>query len=124
MDPERAWEIFRGALDADLDDAQGGTTRAGVHLGAMAGTIDVVQRSFAGLRLTADALVFAPQLPRELRSVAFRVRYRDHLLDVRLEPERLSVASAPGDAAPVHLRLGSEEVLLRAGASHHFRLSE
>ncbi|HKU11804.1 MAG TPA: HAD-IA family hydrolase [Sinomonas sp.] len=124
MDPERAWEMFREALDADLDDTQGGTTRAGVHLGAMAGTIDVVQRSFTGLRLTSDALVFAPQLPRELRSVAIRVRYRDHLLDIRLERQRLSVSSAPGDAGPVRLRLGDQEVLLSAGASQHFTLDE
>ncbi|KHL04206.1 HAD-IA family hydrolase [Sinomonas humi] len=124
MDPERAWETFREALDADLDDTQGGTTRAGVHLGAMAGTIDVVQRSFAGLRLTADALVFAPQLPRELRSVAFRVRYRDQLLDIRLEHGRLSLVSAPGDASPIRLRVGNEEALLAAGGSHHFRLSK
>lgn len=122
MNAERAWETFREALDADLDDTQGGTTRAGVHLGAMAGTLDVVQRSFSGLRLTADALVFAPQLPTELRSVGFRVRYRDQLLEVRLEHARLSVTSAPGDAAPVRLRLGREEVLLVPGGSHHFRL--
>jgi trehalose/maltose hydrolase-like predicted phosphorylase len=124
MDPERAWETFREALDADLDDTQGGTTRAGVHLGAMAGTIDVVQRSFTGLRLTSDALVFAPQLPHELRSVAFRVRYRDHLLDIRLERHRLSVSSAPGDAGPICLRLGDQEVLLSPGASQHFTLLE
>jgi trehalose/maltose hydrolase-like predicted phosphorylase len=90
----------------------------------MAGTIDVVQRSFTGLRLTSDALVFAPQLPRELRSVAIRVRYRDHLLDIRLERQRLSVSSAPGDAGPVRLRLGDQEVLLSAGASQHFTLDE
>ena len=55
-DPHRAWATFREALDADLDDTQGGTTHTGVHLGAMAGSIDVVQRSFAGLRMRQDAL--------------------------------------------------------------------
>lgn len=45
-DPDRAWSTFREALAADLDDTQGGTTRTGFHLGAMAGTIDIVQRSF------------------------------------------------------------------------------
>lgn len=122
IDPERAWETFREALDADLDDTQGGTTRAGVHLGAMAGTIDVVQRSFAGLRLTGDALIFAPQLPEGLRSVAFRVRYRDQLLEIQLRREHLVVASVPGDAAPVRIRVGGEEILLPAGTSHRFPL--
>jgi len=122
IDPERAWETFREALDADLDDTQGGTTRAGIHLGAMAGSIDVVQRSFAGLRITRDALVFSPRLPKELRRVTFNVRYRDQLLAVFLEKGRLRVSATPGDASPVLVRLGTEHVLLHAGQDHEFRL--
>ncbi|HET8879088.1 MAG TPA: glycosyl hydrolase family 65 protein, partial [Arthrobacter sp.] len=120
-DPEQAWATFREALDADLDDTQGGTTSSGIHLGAMAGSIDVVQRSFAGLRITRDALTFTPRLPAELRRVSFQVRYRDQLLAVHLETERLLVAAAPGDAAPVLVRVGPQEVLLRAGEQHEFR---
>lgn len=122
LDPERAWDTFREALDADLDDTQGGTTRAGIHLGAMAGSIDVVQRSFAGLRITRDALVFSPSLPKELRKVTFNVRYRDQLLAVSLEKDRLRVAATPGDASPVLVRLGNQQVLLHAGQDHEFRL--
>ncbi|HSN35210.1 MAG TPA: HAD family hydrolase, partial [Arthrobacter sp.] len=114
-DPERAWAVFREALDADLDDTQGGTTRAGIHLGAMAGTVDVVQRSFAGLRITRDALDFAPRLPAELSRLDFQVRYRDQMLAVHLEHDRLMVSAAPGDAAPVLVRVGAQRVLLRAG---------
>jgi trehalose/maltose hydrolase-like predicted phosphorylase len=119
--PERAWATFREALDTDLDDTQGGTTRAGIHLGAMAGSIDVVQRSFAGLRITRDALDFTPRLPAELSRVEFQVRYRDQLLAVHLGPDRLRVSAAPGDAAPVLVRVGGEKVLLRAGQEHEFR---
>ena len=120
-DPEQAWATFREALDADLDDTQGGTTSSGIHLGAMAGTIDVVQRSFAGLRITRDALDFAPRLPAELSRVDFHVRYRDQLLAVHLETDRLRVSAAPGDAAPVLVRVGAQRVLLRAGQVHEFR---
>jgi trehalose/maltose hydrolase-like predicted phosphorylase/beta-phosphoglucomutase-like phosphatase (HAD superfamily) len=119
-DPERAWATFREALDADLDDTQGGTTSSGIHLGAMAGSIDVVQRSFAGLRITRDALHFTPRLPAELRRVDFQVRYRDQLLAVHLETDRLLVSAAPGDAAPVLVRVGTRKVLLRAGEEHEF----
>ena len=123
-DPEKAWTTFREALDADLDDTQGGTTRSGIHLGAMAGTIDVVQRSFAGLRITRDALDFAPRLPAELSRVDFHVRYRDQMLAIHLERDRLRVSAAPGDAAPVLVRLGTRRVLLRAGEEHEFLLKE
>ncbi|PVZ60320.1 HAD family hydrolase [Arthrobacter sp. H-02-3] len=119
-DPERAWATFREALDTDLDDTQGGTTSTGIHLGAMAGSIDVVQRSFAGLRITRDALDFTPRLPAELHRVEFQVRYRDQLLAVHLGPDRLRVSAAPGDAAPVLVRVGAEKVLIRAGREHEF----
>lgn len=119
-DPERAWATFREALDTDLDDTQGGTTRTGIHLGAMAGSIDVVQRSFAGLRVTRDALDFTPRLPAELSRVEFQVRYRDQLLSVHLGADRLRVCASPGDAAPVLVRVGAEKVLLRAGQEYEF----
>ena len=50
-DLSRSSEPFREALVTDLDDTQRGTTREGMHLGAMAGTADIVVRSFAGLTL-------------------------------------------------------------------------
>jgi trehalose/maltose hydrolase-like predicted phosphorylase len=122
MDPDRAWSTFREALTADLDDTQGGTTHTGIHLGAMAGTIDVIQRSFAGLRITRDALVFSPKMPTGIRAVSFRVRYRDQLLEVSLNHRTLTVSAAPGDAAGVCVRVGSEKVLLAAGETRKFLL--
>lgn len=38
LDRCTAWSEFCEALDADLDDTQGGTTGHGIHLAAMAGT--------------------------------------------------------------------------------------
>ncbi len=87
----------------------------------MAGTIDVVQRSFAGLRPTEDALIFAPQMPTGIRSVAFHVRYRGQLLKVKLDREHLDVASSPGDASPARIRVRGEEIQLQSGTSHRFR---
>ncbi|MDJ0498279.1 MAG: glycoside hydrolase family 65 protein, partial [Acidimicrobiia bacterium] len=48
-DRKRSWEFFEGALLSDVTDIQGGTTPEGIHLGAMAGTVDLVQRGFTGL---------------------------------------------------------------------------
>ncbi|WP_028267432.1 beta-phosphoglucomutase family hydrolase [Arthrobacter sp. MA-N2] len=124
MDPDRAWNTFREALTADLDDTQGGTTHTGIHLGAMAGTIDVIQRSFAGLRITKDALLFSPKMPKGIRAVSFRVRYRDQLLEVSLDHATLTVSAAPGDSAAVCIRVGSDEVLLGAGSVRKFVLGE
>ncbi len=43
-----AWKLFAEALESDISDIQGGTTGEGIHLGAMAGTVDLIQRCFTG----------------------------------------------------------------------------
>ncbi|MEW1806105.1 HAD-IA family hydrolase [Pseudarthrobacter sp. NPDC080039] len=122
LDADRAWDSFREALDADLDDTQHGTTRSGIHLGAMGGTIDVVQRSFAGLRFSGDTILFAPNLPTGLRAVAFEVLYRGHLLRVHLKGRHMSIASGPGDAGPIKVRVHGRDVVLPPGQTRHFPL--
>ena len=37
-----SWDVFTEALVTDVADIQGGTTPEGIHLGAMAGTVDVL----------------------------------------------------------------------------------
>lgn len=44
-----AWKFCQEALRGDIADVQGGTTGEGIHLGAMAGTLDLVQRGLTGL---------------------------------------------------------------------------
>jgi len=95
----------------------------GIHLGAMAGSIDAVQRTFAGLRMAGEELTFSPLLPKGLRSVRFTVSYRGQLLSVALDHQRLTVSTAPGSAAPVRIRIGATKLLLGAGQSHSFPLS-
>ncbi|WP_019481415.1 beta-phosphoglucomutase family hydrolase [Arthrobacter sp. TB 23] len=121
-DPNRAWDSFREALDADLDDTQDGTTKSGIHLGAMAGTIDVVQRSFAGLRLNGDHLVFEPSMPAGLGAVAFSISYRGHQLQINLSPGRLDISSAPGDATPIWIQVNAQTKPLAAGDLKSFSL--
>lgn len=55
-DRAASWGCFTEALAADLHDTQGGTTREGIHLGAMAGTIDLAERCYLGLETREDAL--------------------------------------------------------------------
>ena len=68
---------FAEALQSDVSDIQQGTTAEGVHLGAMAGTVDLVQRVATGIEVTRDVLRFNPQLPPELERLDMRIRYRE-----------------------------------------------
>ncbi|WP_217914766.1 HAD-IA family hydrolase [Miltoncostaea marina] len=99
FDQSRAWDLFRDALVADLDDTQGGTTAEGIHLGAMAGTIDIVTRSFAGMTLHGNRIGFAPRLPDGLRHVQFQIHHRGHRVRVSLDRSRLRLTAAPSATA-------------------------
>ncbi|WP_268235536.1 HAD-IA family hydrolase [Kocuria dechangensis] len=123
IDTTRAWSVFRQALLADLDDTQGGTTREGVHLGAMSGTIDIVVRAFAGLHIETAALAFTPRLPEHLREVGFQVLYRGHRIDVALSTDALHVRLQPSSAPPVHISVAGDHAELSGGHDHSFPLS-
>lgn len=115
-DPARGWATFREALAADLDDTQGGTTREGIHLGAMAGTIDIITRSFAGTHVEDNTVAFDPQLPKGLRSAQFTVMYRGQRMGVVITPTQLEVTAHPSANTPqIRVRTGAVNTAMPAG---------
>jgi trehalose/maltose hydrolase-like predicted phosphorylase len=82
---ERSWKLFLDALKSDISDIQGGTTSEGIHLGAMAGTVDIVQRCYTGMEVRDDVLWLNPALPDALNELELRVRYRGHWFTLRIE---------------------------------------
>jgi len=103
-----SWPAFRRGLMSDVTDSQGGTTAEGIHLGAMAGTVDMVQRGYLGVALHDDALWLDPRLPAQLTEVRAALRYRGQWLDVVATHEELRVAARTGPAAATAIfpRLG------------------
>lgn len=115
-DPAAAWQHFAAALESDLRDIQGGTTREGVHLGVMAGTVDLVERGYTGLEVREGALCFAPHLPDEIAEISFAMVFRGELLEVACTHALLRVGmagSAPHVALPV--RVYGEAFTLASG---------
>ena len=81
---QHAMDFFLEALQSDVSDVQHGTTAEGIHLGAMAGTVDLVQRVSTGIEVRGDVLRLNQELPREIERLDMRIRYREHSLDLRL----------------------------------------
>jgi trehalose/maltose hydrolase-like predicted phosphorylase len=122
-DRPRSWRFFAEALASDLHDVQGGTTAEGIHLGAMAGTVDLVQRCYTGLETREDVLWLNPSLPEELDGLDFDVRYRGHWwINLHLTPQLLRVSFATSDAPPVRIGVKGLVVEIRPGTSHEFPL--
>ena len=106
---EESWKHFREALMSDIEDVQGGTTHEGIHLGAMAGTLDLLQRCYSGLEIRDDVLWLNPRLPEELRKVSFHIRYRGHWMELFIDRKKLRIRFDKGYAAPVTIAVKGEK---------------
>lgn len=122
-DRPSSMKFFAEALQSDVSDIQQGTTREGVHLGAMAGSVDLIQRVSTGLEVKGDVLRIDPELPRELERLDMRIRYRGHSLDLGLTRQSLTVRGCNRDVAPISLRVDGEVCELVGGATRTFPLN-
>ena len=114
-DREGSWQYFLNALGADIDDIQGGTTAEGIHLGAMAGTVDILHRCYTGFETRGDTLHFAPTLPRDVHKLSVTIRYRQQRIVVTIDHKTLSLQSMPGSGAPITVCYGDDVRPLHAG---------
>ncbi len=95
IDREQSWKLYREALRSDFEDVQGGTTKEGIHVGAMAGTVNMVLNRYAGVDTRGDNLSIDPRLPPAVRRISFGVEYRGKWVDVTVTHEELRLLMEP-----------------------------
>jgi trehalose/maltose hydrolase-like predicted phosphorylase len=124
LDPESSWDRFLVALRSDVDDIQGGTTKEGIHLGVMAGTLDVMQRYYAGTHIRDEILYFDPRLPSGLGGLSFPMQFREAPIMVTLSGDRLTLAVHPeGTSHPIRAGIPGDVRELRPGDQAVFELN-
>jgi len=114
-DRSHSWELFNVALLTDFADVQGGTTPEGIHLGAMAGCVDMVGRGYTGLECRGDVLRFNPAFPEEVNGLNMLIRYRGQWLDIMITEGILTVSVLSGGAGIIKIEVDSRVVELREG---------
>jgi len=124
LDPESSWDRFLVALRSDVDDIQGGTTKEGIHVGVMAGTLDVMQRCYAGTQIRGEVLYFDPRLPSALSGLSFPMQFRETPILVTLSGDRLTLAVHPeGVSHPIRAGILGDVRELCPGDRAVFELS-
>ncbi|MET8629144.1 glycosyl hydrolase family 65 protein [Kitasatospora sp. NPDC004669] len=122
-DRRASWRYFRDALVADLRDTQHGTTAEGVHLGAMAGAVDLLQRCYTGLEVREDALWLDPRLPSALGRLELDLRYRGHWgVAIAVDRRTVTVSLREDRQEPVRIHLRGTEATIRPGETRRFHL--
>ncbi|MGA2404386.1 MAG: glycosyl hydrolase family 65 protein [Syntrophobacteraceae bacterium] len=123
-DRPRAMNFFAEALQSDVADIQQGTTSEGVHLGAMAGTVDLIQRVCTGIEVKGDVLRLNPELPEEMERLDMRIRYRGHSIDLRLKRDSITVRGRDREVAPISLCVEGKVYEFVGGSTRVFQLND
>ncbi|MHA7652400.1 trehalose-phosphatase [Mycobacterium sp. ML4] len=112
-----ALEYFQKVLDSDVTDIQGGTTSEGIHLAAMAGSIDLLQRCFTGLETRDDRLILSPQWPESLGPIEFPFMYRGHRLHLQISGRSAALTAESGGTGPIEVECRGRVHQLRPGST-------
>jgi trehalose/maltose hydrolase-like predicted phosphorylase len=116
----QAMQYFVQAMASDIIDIQRGTTAEGIHLAAMAGSIDLLQRCFTGLEIRRDRIMLGPLWPKSLGKLEFTFRYRGHRLRLGVIGRNATLSAEPGDAPPVLVECRGDIQTLVAGGTVEF----
>jgi trehalose/maltose hydrolase-like predicted phosphorylase len=114
IDPESSWERFLGALESDVGDVQRGTTREGVHMGVMCGTLDLIQRAYLGVDVRAGVVYFDPKLIGRLDGLSLPMQFRGTPIRVTVQRGELTVAALADGFSP-RIRVGVGEDVREVG---------
>jgi len=125
IDLAASWRRYMVAVESDVGDVQGGTTAEGIHIGVMAGTLDLLQRSYLGELIRDGVLSFAPKAMDQLRDLTLPMRFRGLPFEVALERNRLRVGAAVDSLnlnRSVTMGVADQVQEIRSGEAHSFDL--
>lgn len=119
-DRERAMRYFQQVLMSDVADIQGGTTAEGIHIAAMAGSIDLLQRCFTGLETRADRLILSPMWPESLGALRLPIYYRGYRLHLTILGRNAEVSVDPTDHPAIEIECRGKVQTLTPGSTLRF----
>jgi alpha,alpha-trehalase len=122
LDRAGSWRFFSEALQSDITDVQGGTTPEGIHLGAMAGTVDLVQRAYSGIETRRDTLWLNPSLPTDIKELRMSIRYRGHSLHLHITQALVRIAARESTLEPINVGFREDVHRLAGGGRLEFTL--
>ncbi|MDR9456948.1 MAG: glycosyl hydrolase family 65 protein [Salegentibacter sp.] len=121
-DKAKSWKNFETLIISDFEDIQGGTTPEGIHLGAMAGSLDLIQRNFAGLAVCDDALWINPRVPDSIKKISMRINYKKHWIFVAVNHEKIKISFEEGWSNEVNIGVLDELYKFKIGEVREFSL--
>jgi len=108
-DIDRAYELFQRSARLDLDDYNN-EVHEGLHITSMAGTWLALVEGFAGKRIIDGLLSFRPSIPPDWTGYAFKLSFREHLLEITVGRAEVSVKNVHAEPLSI-LLYGAKETI-------------
>jgi len=121
-DKEKAYQFYLNAARLDLDDynndtedglhitSMGGTWMTIVKGFSMGGTWMTIVKGFGGMRIKDNKLSFAPFIPEQWKSYAFKIRFRGSLLNIEISKEGIKIKNESNKDAEITLFEKNHEI--------------
>ncbi|SEJ79123.1 Glycosyl hydrolase family 65 central catalytic domain-containing protein [Paraburkholderia diazotrophica] len=113
--PERSWAYFSNALATDVTPLEG-SAHEGLHLGALAGTLDVVVRHYGGVDFEDGVLQFDPAWPRALPRTRLSLMFRHQQLQLEGSVQAVALRAARDNTQGVAVAARGRRFVLEPGA--------
>jgi trehalose/maltose hydrolase-like predicted phosphorylase len=121
-DREKSWQLFTETLLVDISGASSGETQNGIHLGAMAGTLHLLQYHYLGLQTYDGSIHLDPSLPSSLNQFRVSLQHHGNDLEIAVNDRHLRVLASPFNSSPIKIRCRDDAAELEPGASTTFNL--
>ena len=112
---EKAYEMYLRTARLDLDDYNN-EVHEGLHITSMAGTWLSVVQGFGGMRNFDNKLTFNPKIPKQWKSYAFKIIYRD--VTIQVYKSQLKTVFSNLSNQPVQFYIADKPVRLQGGESY------
>lgn len=89
--PNLANQLYWQALVSDFEDSQKGSTKEGIHLGIMAGTVNYITKHYAGISVENNQLMFQPQLPITVKNLKFRIQFHGNIFAINITKTKFKI---------------------------------
>jgi maltose phosphorylase len=113
---EEAFNFFGFATRMDLDNYNRNSNE-GIHTTSLAGAWINIVYGFGGMRSDGKVLKFNPSIPKAWDSYSFRIVYKDAVISIKVDKEKVSFCVLNDKAISVEIydkeyNIGSQEVTI------------
>ena len=106
--------LFMDALTSDFTDIQGGTTKEGIHTGAMGGSILLILFSYVGLNLNGKNVVLSPKLPKNWEKLSFGFSFRNVKYRIKIWENWLEILAKSKEKENIQIVVNDKLINLKS----------